>query len=145
MLYTVNLEQDVCVGSCLHLHNVLFRAERSRKVGAGCVGGRWVLRAKSSLYFQKIQCSCSVGCFQYIYTARQLSIALHAQVTTTWNGSVDVALKAGSILVSEELFGLCLSGVELPYPVCGLLLHSEKKIFSTALSAAVSWGCRMRY
>lgn len=50
MLYTVNLEQDACVGSCLHLHNVLFRAERSRKVGAGCVGG-------GGYYVQKAACT----------------------------------------------------------------------------------------
>lgn len=35
MLYSVNLEQDVCVGSCLHLLNALFVTEWSRKVGTG--------------------------------------------------------------------------------------------------------------
>lgn len=146
MLYAVNLEQDVCVGSCLHLHNLLFMAERSRKVGNGW-RGRWVLLspnwcAKISLYFWKIQCSWSVGCFQYSYIVRQLSTALHAQVTTIWNGSVDVALEVGSTLVSEEVFGLCFSRAELLCPVCGLLPSLRKEILSTALSAAVSWGCQ---
>lgn len=41
MLDSVNLEQDVCGGSCLHLLNALFVTEWSRKVGTG--GGGWVL------------------------------------------------------------------------------------------------------
>lgn len=41
MLYSVNLEQDVYVGSCLHLLSALFVTEWSRKVGTG--GGGWVL------------------------------------------------------------------------------------------------------
>lgn len=140
ILYIVNLEQDVCVGSCLHLHNVLFMAEQSRKVGTGGGRGGYILstnwHAKSSLYFQKIKRSCSVDCFQYICIVRWLSIALHTQVTTTWNSSVDVALKVGSTLVSEELFGLCFSRTELLCPVCGLLLHSENNIQYCSLSCS---------
>lgn len=151
MLYTINFEQDVCVGSCLHLHNVLFLEHPwMEQEGRHSWGRRWVLlspnwHAKSSLYFQKIQCSCSFGHFQYIYIVRQLSITLHAQVTTTWNSSVDIDLKLGSTFISEELSGLCFSRAELLCPDCGLLLCSGKK-YSILLSQLQSVGdAKMRY
>lgn len=47
ILYSVNVEQDVCGGSCLHLLNALFVTEWSRKVGTG--GGGWVLLSPTDI------------------------------------------------------------------------------------------------
>lgn len=65
MLYSVNLGQDVCVGSCLHLLNALFVTEWSRKVGTG--GG------DSAYYFHPSD-------IQKAYTAKKFNVLV--QLTT---------------------------------------------------------------
>lgn len=113
------------------------------------LAGRWVSVstnwcAKSSLYFQKIQCSCSVGCFQYIYIVTQFSITLHAQVTTTWNSSVEVALKVGSVWLWGAFWALLLQG-RTPMS-CGWAPSSLRKPDIQYCSQLQSLGdAKMRY
>lgn len=142
----VNLEQDVCsqlfASAQCPIHGWKEREVQHWQGKWGLLSPNWC--AKNILYLQKIMCSCSFGPSWHIYTVRQLSITAHAQVTTAWNSSVDVALQVGSAVVSDEPFGHCFSKAGFQHPVCGLLQHSgkKKKKICTAFSAAVSWGCQ---
>lgn len=125
----VNLEQDVCsqlfASAQCPIHGWKEREVQHWQGKWGLLSPNWC--AKNILYWQKIMCSCSFGPSWHIYTVRQLSITAHAQVTTAWNSSVDVALQVGSAVVSDEPFGHCFSKAGFQHPVCGLLQHSGKK------------------
>lgn len=120
----------MCVGSCLHLHNVLFMAEWSRKVGTAWGEGGYYFHPsdvqKAARTSRKLNILVLLAAFSIFILSDSLVLHFVPRWPLSWNSSVEVALKVGSTLVSEELFGLCSSRAELLCPGC-VLLHSEKK------------------